>query len=78
MIEEQEGLEELADLRQGEALQAYRNTGRYVILKGKYRGSFVDTIPRGYIRKVVLDKWDLTDDERAIFEYHGVEAKKEP
>ena len=62
-----EGLEELGEPDvYGNALQPYRNTGRFIILKGKYKGSFVDTVPKGYLEKVVLAKWDMTDEERTI------------
>lgn len=62
-----EGLEEVEYNPFGDALRPYRNSGRYIILKGKFKGSFVDSIPTGYLKKAVLDKWDLTDEERRIF-----------
>ncbi len=67
------GREELSGLAfRGDYLQQAPN-GRYIILRGKYRGSYADTVPRGYVRKFVLVKWidDLTEDEQAIFEKLG-------
>lgn len=67
MTDVSEGLEELGEPdAYGNAIKPYHDTGRYIILKGKYQGSFVDTIPRGYLEKVVLGKWDMTNEERAI------------
>jgi len=62
-----EGLEELGEPDvYGNAIKPYRNTGRFIVLKGKYKGSFIDTVPKGYLEKVILAKWDMTDEERTI------------
>ncbi|MHC4620544.1 MAG: hypothetical protein ACYTEQ_22580 [Planctomycetota bacterium] len=47
--------------------------GRCIVLRGKYKGAYADTIPRGYIRKFILVKWrdDLTPAELALFEEWG-------
>lgn len=47
--------------------------GRYTLLRGRYRGAFVDTVPRGYIRNFILEKCieDLTRKERQLFELYG-------
>jgi len=44
--------------------------GRHILLRGKYRGAFLDTIPTGYIKRFVLVKLleELTDRERELFE----------
>jgi hypothetical protein len=63
------GFEELDDTHLvGPYLNAFGN-GRYIVLRGKYKGSFLDTIPKGYIRKFVLTKWveDMTPYERTLF-----------
>jgi len=67
------GREEMAGQRHlGDYLQELPN-GRCIILRGKYRSSYADTVPRGYIRKFVLKKWvdGMTPDEQAIFEKLG-------
>jgi len=67
------GLEELGDAAlQGGYLQRLP-TGRCIVLRGKYRGAFADTVPRGYIRKFVLVKWrdNLNPAELALFEEWG-------
>ena len=66
MPETPEGMEDVEYNPYGETLQPYRDTGRYIILKGKYRGSFIDTVPVGYLEKIVLAKWDMTEKERRI------------
>ena len=67
------GREEMAGRRHlGDYLQELPN-GRCIILRGKFRGSYADSIPRGYIRKFILEKWvdGMTPDEQAIFEELG-------
>jgi hypothetical protein len=52
----------------GEYLQESIN-GRHLLLRGKYRGAFLDTIPKGYIRRFVLVKLvdELTEREQELF-----------
>jgi hypothetical protein len=47
--------------------------GRHIMLRGKFRGGYLDTIPRGYLRKYVLQKWieDMSEEERTLFEKYG-------
>jgi hypothetical protein len=64
------GLEEMTSSSLlGEYLQESID-GRHILLRGKYRGAFLDTIPKGYIRKFVLVKLidDLTEKEHELFE----------
>lgn len=62
------GLEELDDMRPlGDYLQRFPN-GRCILLRGKFKGAYVDTVPTGYLEKFVLEKWDLTEAERDIIE----------
>lgn len=47
--------------------------GRHLILRGKFKGSYADTIPRGYIRNFLLKKCqdNMTDEEIRLFEQFG-------
>jgi len=72
------GRQELSPHRAlGDYLQRFPD-GRYIILRGKYKGAYADTVPRGYIRKFILTKCidDLTPSELELFTHYG--RKDEP
>jgi hypothetical protein len=64
------GFEELTTSTQLGSYLAESVADRYVVLRGRYRGTFLDTIPKGYIKRFVLVKLldELTDRERELFE----------
>ena len=51
---------------------------RYIIARGKFRGAYADTIPRGYIRNFILKtcRDELTNKELELFT--GWSQKEEP
>ena len=64
------GFEELTSSTNLGAYLSESVDGRYILLRGKFRGAFLDTIPTGYIKRFVLVKLleELTDRERELFE----------
>jgi len=67
------GMEEISGYQQiGDYLQEVEG-GRHIILRGKFKGGYLDTIPRGYIRKFILKKWidGMTEEELELFEKYG-------
>lgn len=73
------GMEELADAPLlGSYLQRVPG-GRYIVLRGKYKSAFADTLPRGYVRKFILVKWrdDMTPAELKLFEKWGHKEEEE-
>ena len=47
--------------------------GQPILLRGKYAGEPLNRVPRGYIRKFILQAWmdEMTCEEREIFEHYG-------
>lgn len=64
------GFEELTPSTMLGAYLSESIDGRHILLRGKFRGAFLDTIPTGYIKRFVLVKLcdELTDRERELFE----------
>lgn len=74
------GMEELSQSFQlGDYLQQTPN-GRHILLRGKFKGGYLDSIPRGYIRKFLLVKCvdDMTATEKELFEERGKLDEVEP
>lgn len=44
--------------------------GRYIVLRGKYKGTPLDQVPRGYVREYILYAWkeSLSEEEQQLFE----------
>jgi hypothetical protein len=58
------GLEELSDsVRNGEPFLTQYENGRYVILQGKHKGYYLDSIPSGYL-EYILREWNIPQKER--------------
>lgn len=55
------------------------SAGRYILLRGKYRGAFLDTVPRGYLRNYVLNKWrdSFNEEEEQLFEQYAKKGHDE-
>ena len=72
------GMEELTDTvcQIGNYLQRNPNN-RYLNLRGKYQGKYLEDIPRGYIRNVILTQWldDLTEDEVNVYRKYSTQEK---
>jgi len=63
-----EELEEYEDNALGDYLMF--SEGQYVLLRGKYRGTPLDKVPRGYVREYILNAWkeSLSEEEQQLFE----------
>lgn len=61
----------------GSYVQQLSPEGRCIILIGKYKGSFLDTVPKGYVRSFILKKWELTPLEQKLFEVYAVRTEAE-
>lgn len=51
--------------------------GQLVLLRGKYTGTPLDKVPRGYVREYILKRWDesLTEEEREAFQKRITETQ---
>jgi len=60
----------------GDFLQKY--PGGVLLLRGKFAGQYLHSVPRGYVRKYILVNWidDMTPRELELFTLHG--QKEEP
>lgn len=78
------GCEELSTARALGDFLFQEKSGRCKVLRGKYRGRYINEVPRGYVRKFILTAWreDMNPLELEIFEHYGkkeeaVEDKKD-
>ena len=72
------GVQELTGPRQLGDYLLKTDDGRHTVLRGKYKGAFIDEIPGGYIRHYILLKWadSMNPAEQQLFEQYG--KKEEP
>jgi len=62
-----EEMDEFEDHALGDYLMF--SEGQYVLLRGKYKGTTLDKVPRGYVREYILDAWkeSLSEEEEQLF-----------
>lgn len=66
-----EEMDEFEDHALGDYLMF--SDGHYVLLRGKYRGTPLDKVPRGYVREYILKAWKetLSEEEEQILAQYG-------
>lgn len=62
-----EEMDEFEDHALGDYLMF--SEGRYLVLRGKYKGTPLDQVPRGYVREYILNAWkeSLSEEEEQLF-----------
>ena len=61
----------------GDYLQQQTPEGDCIILRGKYKGCYLNTVPKGYVRSFILKKWELTPPEQILFETRAKRTEAE-